>query len=217
MGKFKIHGVPYSTCTKRTLTTCAELGLDYELVIVDLMKGAHKSEEFLKLQPFGQIPVLEDGEFKLFESRAICRYLADSKPGNTLYPSDPKLRALVEQWISVEMSNFDCASSIVFELMFKKMLNAGETDLMRVATQKVRLLAFLDVVEKYLKTKEGPYLVGKEFTLADLVFLPYTELLLTCEDGFYKKEYEARPSLLKWWQAISSRPSWMKVSPPPKQ
>lgn len=58
----KLHGMPMSTCTQRVLIAATEAGLDVELVPVDLRKGEHKSEEFLKLQPFGQVPALEDTE-----------------------------------------------------------------------------------------------------------------------------------------------------------
>lgn len=57
---YKLHGVGMSTCTQRVLIAATEAGLEVELVPVDFGKGEHKSEAFLKLQPFGQVPALED-------------------------------------------------------------------------------------------------------------------------------------------------------------
>ena len=77
-----------------------------ELVVVDVMKGEHKEPAHLARQPFGQIPAFEDGDLRLYESRAILRYLDETLPGTPLTPKDPKGRALMEQWISVETSTF---------------------------------------------------------------------------------------------------------------
>ena len=58
----KLHGHKYATCTQRVLVSAAEIGIEVELVAVDLQQGEHKSADFLKLQPFGQVPALEDTE-----------------------------------------------------------------------------------------------------------------------------------------------------------
>jgi glutathione S-transferase len=59
---YKLHGVGMSTCTQRVLIAATEAGLEVQVVPVDFAKGEHKSPEFMKLQPFGQVPVLEDTE-----------------------------------------------------------------------------------------------------------------------------------------------------------
>lgn len=72
------------------------LELDVEIIPVDLLKGEQRSPEFLKLNPVGKIPVLDDDGFVLSESRAIMAYLVNSKmPGSTLYPHDARGRAIV--------------------------------------------------------------------------------------------------------------------------
>ena len=119
----KIHGNPMSTCTNRVQTVCEELGITYELVVADFAKGDHKAPAFLAVQPFGQVPYIDDDGFKLFESRAICRYLALKYGGvGTLVPSPADLQktALFEQGASIELSNFDpFASALAFENVFK--------------------------------------------------------------------------------------------------
>lgn len=70
----KLYGSAMSTA--RVLVTILEKELPYEHVVVDIAKGDQKSEAYKKLQPFGKVPVFEDDGFFMFESRAICRYLA---------------------------------------------------------------------------------------------------------------------------------------------
>jgi len=66
------------------------------------MKGEHKAPANMARQPFGQMPSLEDGDFKLFESRAMIRYIDETLPGQALCPKDAKTRAHMNQWMSVE-------------------------------------------------------------------------------------------------------------------
>lgn len=70
----KLYGSAMST--SRVLVTILEKELPYELVLVDIAKGEQKAEEYKKLQPFGKVPALDDDGFIMFESRAICKYLA---------------------------------------------------------------------------------------------------------------------------------------------
>jgi glutathione S-transferase len=70
----KLYGSAMST--SRVLVTILEKQLPYELILVDIAKGDQYTEEYKKLQPFGKVPVLDDDGFIMFESRAICKYLA---------------------------------------------------------------------------------------------------------------------------------------------
>jgi glutathione S-transferase len=70
----KLYGSAMST--SRVLVTILEKELPYEFNLIDIAKGDQKSEEYMKLQPFGKVPVLDDDGFVIFESRAICKYLA---------------------------------------------------------------------------------------------------------------------------------------------
>jgi len=208
----KVYGMAMSTCTQRVLTTLIEKGLKYEIVNVDFAAGEHKSPKYLEeKQPFGVIPVLidEDG-FKIYESRAICRYLElkYKGKGTELIPSkDASSQGLFEQAASIETSYFDpYASPIVFERAFKKMKGLGEPDEARVASLKENLNAKLDVYEKILAKQ--PYLAGQEFTLADLFHLPYGSWLVKLGEGAF---FESRPNVKRWWNTITSRPSWKAV------
>ena len=93
----KLYVSPISTPSRFLMALTKHLNIDVELVEVDLLSGEQKSEAHLKRHPMGKIPVLEDGDFVLFESLAIARYLLDVKaPGNTLYPTDLRQRAKID-------------------------------------------------------------------------------------------------------------------------
>ncbi|CAI5479699.1 unnamed protein product [Closterium sp. Yama58-4] len=211
MAPVKVYGMNMSTCTKRVLTTLEEAGVtDYEVVTVDLRKGEHKSEEHKKKQPFGVIPVLDDGEVQLFESRAIARYVAEKNAGQgtDLLGSTLKERALVNQWLEVEAQNYNPPlSALIAEKVFKPMFGGGEPDQAKAEELKAKLSKVLDVYEAHLASNE--YLAGSNFSLADLSHLPYTALLWVSGDSDL---ITSRPNVNAWWERISSRPSWKKIS-----
>jgi glutathione S-transferase len=91
----KVHGSKGSTCTQRVLTALYEKGVPYEIVNINFSVGEHKSEKYMKLQPFGKIPVLDDDGFILFESRAIAKYIAAkyAGQGTPLLPAESDLKA----------------------------------------------------------------------------------------------------------------------------
>lgn len=97
----KLYGDPYATCYRRVALILAELGLDFEIVVVSIAGNEQKSPEHLKRQPFGKVPALDDDGFIIFESRAICKYLAKkyAGKGTRLIPEDYDLKgfALFEQ------------------------------------------------------------------------------------------------------------------------
>jgi glutathione S-transferase len=204
----KIYGHPMSTCTRKVLLTLAEKGQEPDLVVVDFTKGEHKQPEHLARQPFGVMPALDDDGFALYESRAMMRYVDAKYPGVSLTPSDIKARARMEQWISVEYSYVSPPlMKIVREKMFKKMMNGGPPDLAVVETERAKLSAALDVLDKALAKDE--YLAGNAFSLAEVTFMPYFEYLFPAESGDL---VTSRANLGAWWKRISGRPTWKKVA-----
>jgi glutathione S-transferase len=97
----KLYGFPQSTCTRRVATVLAEKDISYEMIALDFGSAEHKKPEYLKLQPFGKVPLLDDNGFFVHESRAITKYIAAkyASRGNPLLPEfgDLKAYALFEQ------------------------------------------------------------------------------------------------------------------------
>jgi glutathione S-transferase len=203
----KVYGHPMSTCTRKVLTVLAEKGTEAEFVLVDLMKGEQKQPDNVARQPFGVVPAIDDDGFKLYESRAIVRYLDEKLGGTSLTPGDAKGRALMNQWISVEQSYLaGPAVKILFQRVFNPM-SGKEPDETIVSSSKLEVAKVLDVAEKTLSGQE--YLAGKSFSLADVCFLPYVAYLFTSKVGDLVTE---RPNVNAWWKRTSSRPSWVKVA-----
>ncbi|KAJ6577053.1 glutathione S-transferase [Mycena vulgaris] len=204
----KLVGMSYSTCTLRVAVVLAEYKIPYELVPINLIKGEQKYPAFLVAQPFGQVPYLDDDGFIVYESRAICRYIADkyAEQGTKLVPTDVKGKALFEQAASIEYSNFDpFCSQAVAEMVFKPML--GKISDKAVFDELIAgLSAKLDAYEVILGKQK--YLAGNELTLADLFHLPYgTMLAMTGSDLMTTKG----PNITRWFNEISALPSWVSV------
>src|ERR1700741_1886236 len=94
-----LHGADYSVYARMAELALIEKGLAYRIEPLDIFKGAPSS--YLKLHPFGKIPALEHGEFKLYETSAITRYIDEAFPGPALQPRDPQGRARMIQITSM--------------------------------------------------------------------------------------------------------------------
>jgi glutathione S-transferase len=172
-------------------------------VMVDIMKGENKSPEHLTRQPFGQIPALEDEGFELFESRAMMRYIDQKLSGTSLTPSDPKARARMDQWMSVEQSNFTPhAMKVIMQTMFVP-LRGGTPDQEIIKAGRAETERCSDILDKALSKQE--YIAGGTFSLGDISFMPYIEYLFAAQAGDI---ITARPSMAAWWKRISERASW---------
>jgi glutathione S-transferase len=158
----------------------------------------------LKRHPWGKIPsvVFPDG-FTLYESRAICEYLAN-KYNFPLLPSgsDLEATALFDQAQSVEVNYFaDPAGKIGFEKFAKKFMGLPPNEDV-VAEALKGLGAFLDVAEGLLQQSE--YVAGKNFTLADIYYIPLIQRLFACGHG---EVVTSRKAVNAWWERIVSRPA----------
>lgn len=203
----KVYGHPMSTCTRKVLTTLAEKNHPHEFVMVDIMKGEGHAPEHLARQPWGQVPVLEEDDgWQLIESRAIIRHLDATLPGLALTPTGARERAKMEQWISIESANFTPGvMKILGQLMFAKW--RGEEPKMAIVEEgRVSVRKAVVVMEKALAEHE--YIAGKDFTLADISFMPYVEYLFVAGEGNLITD---NPHTSAWWNRISERASWQKI------
>ncbi|PKU75100.1 probable glutathione S-transferase GSTF1 [Dendrobium catenatum] len=206
----KVFGNPISTCTVRVLACIEEIGLEYELVPVDLTTGEHKRPPHIHRNPFGQIPALQDGDLILFESRVINRYLVRKYgKGTDLLREESLVDSVsVDQWMEVETQHFNGPiSTLVFQHVFLPIFFGGSTDEKVVAAEAEKLGKVLDVYEaKLSKTK---FLAGDFYSLADLHHLSYVHYLITSTP--HGSLFHSRPHVKAWWDAISSRPASKKV------
>ena len=197
----KIFGHPASTCTRKVLMTLAETKTPFELTLVDFAKGEHKQQPHLGRQPFGQIPAIDDDGFSFYESRAICRYI-NEKVGGSLVPGDIKGRALMEQWISVETSNFTPhAMKFISPHVFQR---HQEPAVLEAAGKGLETA--LGVLE--IGLTKSPFLAGAQLSLADVCFMPYVEYAMLTP---VKATFAKYPHVSAWWTKVSERPAWHKA------
>lgn len=158
-----------------------ELGVPYELVLVDRTRDAHKSPEYLRLNPNGQIPVLVDGDLVLYETAAICLHLADTHPGAGLAPppGTPE-RAHFYQWMAW------CTNTLQAMLMHyfypERMVDDGDA---AAAAQvkshaQARAGAMLAILDAQLASHGRDWLLGDRFSAVD----PFALMLGRWTRGF---------------------------------
>jgi glutathione S-transferase len=193
----RLYRYPLSGHSHRVELLCALLGLPLEQVEVDLRKGEHRSAAFLALNPFGQVPVLQDGDVRLADSNAILVYLAMRyDPGRRWYPQDPVRAAEVQRWLSVaagELMHGPAAArrAVVFR---------GSSD-PEAIERAGKLLSLLD---RHLADRA--FLVGAEPTLADVAVYTYTAH--APEGGVLLEPF---PAVRAWLSRVEALPGFVPM------
>ncbi|KAJ6570612.1 glutathione S-transferase [Mycena vulgaris] len=205
----KLYG-PSGThgATGAVAMTLMEKEIPFQLVYIDMAAGAHKTAEYIAKQPYGQVPLIDDDGFVLYESRAICRYLSEkyAEQGTPLIPTEIKDKALFEQAASVEFANFEPHAKAVFGEGFHKRRLGLEVDQAVLAKLISDLSTKLDVYEIILGKQK--YLAGDDFTLADLFHVSYGAILVLAECDLMTTK---GPNIARWWNDVISRPSWVSL------
>lgn len=180
-----------------------EIGAPFELAFVDRANAAHKSPEYLKLNPNGQIPVLVDGEFVLYEAAAICLYLADKFPEAKLAPPlrTPE-RGHLYQWL------FWCTNTLQAMLMHyfygERLVDDGDAAAAAQVKKRAeaRIDAMLDLLDRQLAAHGGDWLLGSTFSAVD----PYVLMLARWTRNFARPA-RSLPKLEPYLQRMLARPA----------
>ena len=175
------------------------LGLDYEWVKVDVMKGEHKSAEYLALNPFGQIPLLVDGDLQLADAQAILFYLAQQYGGEKWLPRDTVSLARIIRWLSTTAGEVrqGVENARLYHLF-------GATDInVERAYQKSKMI--LGQLEQVLRNQD--WLELDRVTIADIAVFPYVAL---ARDG--KVDLDAYPNVLAWIDRIKALPNFQPMA-----
>lgn len=197
----KLHGFRLSGHAHRVRLFLSLLGMPFESVEVDLPNKAHKSPTFLAINPFGQVPVLEDGGVVIADSNAILVYLASKYGGETWLPRDPVGAARVQRWLSVAAGPlaFGPAAARLIAL-FKAPFNQAEVS--------ARAHALFTVMESELG--KAAYLAGDTPTIADVALYSYTAH--APEGGVALDDY---PAIRAWLARIEALPGFVPMVPSP--
>ncbi|WP_426153363.1 glutathione S-transferase family protein [Pseudomonas sp. DC3000-4b1] len=162
----KLLGRTSSINVRKVLWACMELDLPFEHdPDWGLGYRSPKSPQFLALNPNAQIPVLVEGDFVLWESNSIIRYLANSQGASLLYPQPAEARARVDQWLDWQAAELNPSWSYVFHSRVRKNPGFQDPDLLREG--EARWAATMAVLDGQL-ARTGAYVCGADFTLADI-------------------------------------------------
>ena len=178
-----------------------ELGLDCELVPVDLAKGEQREPAFRAVNPFGRVPVLVDGDLTLTESQAILAYLGE-KTGR-LWPASAGERAVALKWLFFLSQHIMPPAGEVALRIRAKVLGIP-VDEATVARGEAALPTALGVLDAPLAT--NGWLMGADFSLVDCAYCPVLNVIEKA--GFSLAAY---PNVSAYLDACRARPAWKEV------
>ncbi len=188
----RVLGKSASINVRKVLWTCAELDLPFEHVETDAT--------LLARNPNGMVPVIRDGDFVLWESNAICRYLARKRPRSMLLPEDTHLRAQVEQWMDWQATELNNAWRFAFQALVRR--HPEFTQARDIADSIVRWHRHMKILDDHF-AHGGQFVTGEFFTLADVVLgLSVHRWLLT------PMERPPLDAVHGYYQRLSVRPAF---------
>jgi glutathione S-transferase len=204
MPKPEIIGSARSTYTRVVRMVCEEKGIDY--VLTETPLGAP-----VGIHPLGKMPVLRHGDVELFESKAIATWLDRSFPGPLVFPTDPHLAALTEQWVSLVNTVMDrtLIRTYVFAYIIP-MISGGKPDREAIEAVMPAVREQLGILDRAVANTS--YLVGDQFTFADINLMPILHRVGQFPEG--AEALAAATHLALYYDRHAARPSFVRTMPP---
>lgn len=193
----RLYGAKLSGHTHRVLLFLNLLDLPFEVIEVNLPAGDHKRPEFLAKNPFGQIPVIEDGDVVLYDSNAILVYLASKYDDGTWLPRDPLGAATVQRWLSL------AAGQILRGPGFARLITVFGAPLDQEQAKAIAVTLF-KILEVELHGKQ--FALGDAPTLADVA--AYAYIAHAPEGGVSLEPY---PNIRAWLHRIEALPRFVPM------
>ena len=205
----RLHHHPVSTTSRAVLLFAADQGIPIDLRLVDLFAGEHLDPPFAALNPSCQVPVLEDGSFRLTETTAIMKYLA-ARHGSRAYPVDARLRARVDErldWLNTGLMR-DLGYGFVYPQLFPHHRRAdAAAQQATLAWGRRQARRWLEVLDAALLGAGNPFLCGDSITLAD-----YLGAALLSLGEAVRLDYAAWPNAADWLARMKTLPAWPEVN-----
>ena len=202
----KIWGRLSSINVQKVVWAAGEVGQAFERVDVGGPFGGLDTPEFRAMNPNKQIPVLEDGAFRLWESNSIVRYLAARYGASTLWEEEPARRAEAERWMDWMLSELQPALAPVLWGVVRKV--PGYTEPKVITEGMKRAEALMAIIEDQLA--EQPFLAGERISVADITVGCGAHRWLNMP-----VERVERPAVRRWYEAIFARPAAKAALPLP--
>ncbi|GLH82876.1 MULTISPECIES: glutathione S-transferase family protein [unclassified Bradyrhizobium] len=206
--RLTIWGRPNSVNVQKVLWCLAELDIAYERIDAGMQFGRNTEPDYLAMNPNGRIPTLVDGDFVLWESNAIMRYLCLAYGSATpLYPAMPQRRAAIERWLDWTLSTVQPTERPLFWGLVRTPPEQRDMAALQKAADDAA--AMWRILDTHLGTRS--YLEAESFTLADIALGAYARRWFGVE-GVVKPEL---PSLARWYRDIARRPAFIRHIAPP--
>jgi glutathione S-transferase len=204
----KLYCHPASTTSRPVMLFVLENGIDAQFQVVDLFTGEHYKPPFEAINPNHLVPVLEDGDFRLTESSAILKYLAD-KIDSPAYPRDLQRRARVNErmdWINTQVCR-DLAYGFVYPQIFPTHKRPSEeAQKATLAWGKERAQGWLKVLDQNWLGPTNAYLCGEQMTIADYFGSSFVALA-----EIVRSDLSAYPNVKRWLGRMKQLKNWDKV------
>jgi len=205
----KLYMHPVSTGARAVRLMIAEHGIPCDEVLVDLLSGEHQQKDYLSRNPSGLLPMLEDGDFRLTETSAILKYLAD-KYDLAAYPKDLKQRARVNEvmdWFNTQFYR-DFGYGLVYPQMLPGMRRRSDESQAEVVERgQAGAKKWLHVLNDYWLGPDKPYLCGDQPTIADY----FGSAVATLGEGI-GCEFADYPHVCRWLDDMKKLKSWSEVN-----
>jgi len=207
----KLYFHPVSTTSRPILLFAADHGIQLEYQVVDLFTGENTQPTYSAINPCQAVPLLEDGDFRLSESSAILKYLAD-KIESPAYPRELKLRARVNErmdWFNTSVSR-ELAYGFVYPQVIpthKRQDDHAQQQTIAWARQNVH--RWLKVLNDSWLGADNRYVCGDEITIAD-----YLGIAFITVGEVAHVDYSRWPNVVRWIARMKDRPTWEKVNEP---
>jgi glutathione S-transferase len=227
-----LYHAHHSTCSQKVRVVLAEKSQPFDTVFLDLGKKDQLVPDYLKLNPNGVVPTLVDEDDVILESSVICEYLDERYPGTCLTPDDAVERARMRAWMhfaeevpvpAIRVPSFNRAFLYRFEGLDQAQFEAEQMNVRKVrkemfqrmgkptgfARKEVDIaLGQLDdtCARMQAALENGPWLMGAQFTLADVLVIPAIDRM--ADLGLSHIWEENHPLVGAWYERFQQRPSF---------
>lgn len=202
----RLYYHPASSNARRVTMVALHMGVPLELTEINLLSQDDR-RRLVAINPNSKVPVLQDGDFLLWESCAIMQYLADQTAGHTLYPQAPRERADIHRWMYWANQHFAPAlSQIVWENIWKGLTGNGGPDAQALERNGIEVARFATVLDQHLAGRQ--WVAGEALSLADFAL---AAPLMYIEQG--KLPVTGYVNLMAWFARMQQLDAWQQTMP----